>query len=281
MVATGGTIRAANGSTFYRGRLVEARMPRTWLARIQVVEYLRGFLVGRVGWSRLRSLVVISGAFGLFRRDVVVDAGGMAHDTIGEDAELAVRIHRRLRERRVPYDVRFVPDAVCWTEVPADRTILGRQRRRWARGLCEVLWRHRRMMANPRYGRVGVLAMPYQLVFEVLGPVVELLGFATAALGLAFGLLNLEFAVLFFCAALGYGILLSFASIVVEELAFHRYARWRDLATALAVAVVENVGYRQLHAWWRLRGLVAFLRGGQAQWGVMTRTGFSTTDGSA
>lgn len=218
--------------------------------------------------------MVISGAFGLFRRDVVLEVGGLAHGTIGEDAELVTRIHRRLREQRRPYRIEFVSDPVCWTEVPTSLRVLASQRRRWARGLAELLHTHRRMVGNPRYGTVGTMALPYMLVFELLGPIVELAGFLSLFVGLAFGMVNLPFAALFLTAAVGYGIFLSFAALAIEELSYRRYRRWRDLVIGLLTAVLENVGYRQLHAWWRLRGLVQALRGRQAEWGVMTRAGF-------
>ncbi len=277
-VAAGGVVRPANGSTFYRGALTNARMPASWLARIQIIEYLRSFLLGRIAWSRLRSLVVISGAFGLFRRDVVLEVGGLAHGTIGEDAELVTRIHRRLREQQRPYRIEFVADPVCWTEVPTSLRVLGSQRRRWSRGLAELLRTHRRMIGNPRYGGVGTMALPYLLLFELLGPIVELAGFVSLFVGLALGMVNLPFAALFLTAAVGYGIFLSFAALAIEELSHRRYRRWRDLGIGFLAAVLENVGYRQLHAWWRLTGLVQAVRGRQAVWGAMTRTGFD--DGS-
>jgi cellulose synthase/poly-beta-1,6-N-acetylglucosamine synthase-like glycosyltransferase len=277
-VATGGVVRASNGSRVDRGRVVDPRMPGTWLPRIQVIEYLRSFLFGRLGWSKLQALLIISGAFGLFRRDVVIEVGGMAHGVIGEDAELVARIHRHLRDERRDYRITFVADPVCWTEVPSSLSQLGSQRRRWSRGLVEVLWRHRRMAGNPRYGPVGVLAFPYFLIFEVLGPIIELLGIIGLVAGLAFGVVDVSFALLFLAVAFGYGIFLSFAALALEELSYHRYPRWRDLAVGILAAVLENVGFRQLHAWWRLRGLVQALRGGPGVWGVMTRTGFDTVD---
>ena len=281
MVASGGVVRAVNGCTVERGRVVHTGMPSSWLARIQIVEYLRSFLLGRVGWSRLGALLVISGAFGLFRRDVLVSVGGVAHGTIGEDAELVARIHHRLRDEGVDYRMAFVPEPVCWTEVPATSAVLGRQRRRWARGLAEVLWRHRAMALRRRYGTVGMLAMPYFICFELLGPVVELTGVVTVLLGLTFGLIDTSFALLFAAVALGYGVLLSVVSITVEELTFRRYPRLRDLGLALAAAVLENLGYRQVHAWWRLRGLVQAVAGGRHEWGDMTRVGFDPADGGS
>jgi cellulose synthase/poly-beta-1,6-N-acetylglucosamine synthase-like glycosyltransferase len=276
VVATGGTVRAANGSTMHRGRIVESRMPTSWLARIQVVEYLRSFLLGRVGWSRLQGLLIISGAFGLFRRDILVELGGFRAGAIGEDADLVARMHRALRQQRRPYRIMFVSEPVCWTEVPESAAVLARQRRRWSRGLADVLWVHRTMIGNPRYGRIGVVVMPYYLLFELLGPIIELLGITTALLGLAFGLLDPSFAALFFAAAFGYGILLSISALLVEELSYHRYERWSDLTVAVGAAIIENVGYRQLHSWWRLQGLWQAVRGHHLEWGVMTRTGFAT-----
>jgi cellulose synthase/poly-beta-1,6-N-acetylglucosamine synthase-like glycosyltransferase len=278
VVATGGCIRASNGSTFYRGRIVTARMPRSWLARIQVIEYLRAFLLGRTGWSRLGGLLIISGAFGVFRRDLLVEVGGFELDTIGEDAELVARIHRTLRDQRRDYRVSFVAEPVCWTEVPESRASLASQRTRWSRGLAETLWQHRRMIGNPRYGRIGVVVMPYFLFFELLGPVLEIVGVATVLLGLAFGLVNVPFALLFFVVAIGYGTVLSFAALAVEEASYRRYPRTRDLLVGFATSVVENVGFRQLHAWWRLRGLGAAIRGREGRWVALPRTGFTQPD---
>jgi cellulose synthase/poly-beta-1,6-N-acetylglucosamine synthase-like glycosyltransferase len=273
-VATGGVIRAVNGCRVLGGRVVDVRMPRGWLPRIQVVEYLRAFLLGRTGWSRLQSLVLISGAFGLFRRDVVVEAGGLDPDTIGEDFELVMRLHHLLRRQRRDYRLVFVAEPVSWTEVPSSRPVLGRQRRRWHRGLWEVLWKYRGMTLNPRYGRIGIVALPYYWLFELLAPLIELLGLLLVPLGLLLGVVDARFAGQFLLVAYGYALLVTLAALCVEEFSFHRYSRWRDLATAVVAAVVENVGYRQLTAWWRLQGLWSALTGRRQVWGTMTRSGF-------
>ena len=274
VVATGGVVRAANGCTVSGGRIVEVRMPRTWLPRIQVVEYLRAFLMGRSGWSRLGALAIISGAFGLFRRDILLEVGGMAHGCIGEDADLVIRIHGHMRRTQRPYRVVFVAEPVAWTEVPTSMKVLANQRRRWHRGLAQTLWRNRSMMLNPRYGRIGLLTLPYYLVFELLAPVVEVVGVSAAALGFFVGAVNVSFAALFVAVAIAYGILLSIASLALEEFSFHRYRRWRDLALAVGCAFIENLGYRQLTAVWRLQGLWAELKGARVEWGTMSREGF-------
>ena len=274
VIATGGAIRPVNGSPVYRGQLGETRQPDGWLARIQIVEYLRSFLLGRTGMSQLGVLLVISGAFGLYRRDRLVELGGFDADSLGEDAEVLVALHRLELDRKSDYRVVFVPEPVCWTEVPADRATLAKQRIRWSHGLAQVIWKHRRMVGNPRYGRIGTVALPFYLIFELLGPVLELIGVVAVVAGFALGILSADFVFLFTVVAVLFAILLSVSALLVEEVSYHKYTRWRDLGIGVAAAVLENVGYRQLHAWWRLRGLWNAVRGKQPEWGVMTRDGF-------
>ena len=278
-VATGGVVRAANGCTVVAGRIVEIRTPEQWLPRVQIVEYLRAFLLGRTGWSRMGALILISGAFGLFRRDVLVEVQGLDTDSIGEDFELVMRIHRHMRRHKRDYRVEFVAEPVSWTEVPASLKVLRSQRRRWHRGLWEVLWKYRGMVLNPRYGRIGMVALPWYWVFELLAPALELAGVVLVPLGLALGLVNLRFALLFVLVAYGYAIVVTLAAMAVEELSFHKYPRWRDLGATLLASVAENLGYRQLTAWWRVEGWWAGLRRGTHVWGTMTRQGFAGADG--
>jgi cellulose synthase/poly-beta-1,6-N-acetylglucosamine synthase-like glycosyltransferase len=273
VVATGGIVRIVNGCTVSHGRVTSVGLPTAKLAVMQVVEYFRAFLVGRVGWSRVKSLVIISGAFGLFRRSVVEAVGGWATDTVGEDVELVMRMHRYLRERAEDYEVRFVPDPVCWTEAPEDISQLSRQRRRWQRGLAETLWRHRRLWFNPRYGFLGAVAIPYFLVFELLGPVIQLLGYPVVLFAFATGAISLGFVVAFLSMALLLGIVLSVCALALEEFSFRRHARAREAARLVLYAVLENFGYRQLNDWWRLRAFVDLARG-QSEWGEMKRRGF-------
>src|SRR5690348_3262490 len=176
VVATGGTIRVVNGSQVKHGRVEKTAVPTNLMAGVQVVEYLRAFLFGRLGWNRLGGNMIISGAFGLFRRDAVIHAGGYAHDTVGEDMELVVRLRRVGCEQRQRQRVIFIPDPVAWTEVPESLHVLGNQRDRWHRGLADVLWRHRRLFFNPSYGALGLLVFPYFVFGELLAPVIEATG---------------------------------------------------------------------------------------------------------
>jgi cellulose synthase/poly-beta-1,6-N-acetylglucosamine synthase-like glycosyltransferase len=275
VAATGGTIRIANDCRVDHGRVVEVRLPRSRLATIQVIEYLRAFLVGRAGWSDLNALAIISGAFGLFHRSLVEEVGGYWTQTVGEDFELTLRLHRHLRDRGQPYRIAFITDPVCWTEAPADLTTLARQRRRWQRGLYEGLRRHRRMIANPRYGRIGLLAMPYFAVFEFLSPVFALVGMlVTTVLWILGGLSTLYFFA-FLAVSVGLGMVLSTAALGIEELTFRRYPRRRDLARLLGYTVLESLGYQQLHQVWRGTGYVDIVRGKTA-WGTQRRRGFAT-----
>ncbi len=280
-IAVGGIIRIINGCTVERGEVKRVRLPRAALPRFQVLEYLRAFLAGRMGWAALDATLIISGAFGLFRRAIVVEAGGFATDTVGEDMELVVRLHRWCRERRIPYRITFVPDPVAWTECPDTLRVLGRQRDRWQRGLTEVLTRHRRMLFNPRYGRVGLLAYPYFFVLEMLGPAVEVAGYAAFLLLVALGHASLRYSLAFLAVAVLLGITISLAAVGLEELSFRRYPRLRDLLQLFWLGVVENVGYRQLSSYWRVHGMFSALRRKKG-WGAMTRRGFAAgTTGAA
>jgi cellulose synthase/poly-beta-1,6-N-acetylglucosamine synthase-like glycosyltransferase len=274
VVAAGGVIRIVNGCRVRSGIVEEVGMPKNLLARIQVLEYLRSFLSGRMGWDALDATLIISGAFGMFQRSVVTEAGGYATDTVGEDMELVVRLHRHCRESGRPYRVAFVPDPVAWTECPESLRVLGRQRDRWQRGLVESMWRHRTMLLRPRYGKVGLLAFPYFFFLEVFGPIIEGLGYVAFLVAVILGRASMPYVVAFVAVAFALGIALSFAAIGLEELSFRRYPRFRDIVRLLGVAVIENVGYRQLSTYWRIRGMVSKPRGAHG-WGAMERRGFT------
>jgi cellulose synthase/poly-beta-1,6-N-acetylglucosamine synthase-like glycosyltransferase len=272
VAATGGIVRIANGCRVEHGQVVEVGLPTSRLATLQVIEYLRGFLVGRMGWSRLGSLMIISGAFGLFRRSVVEEVGGWWTGTVGEDIELVVRMHRHLRAQDRPYRIVFVPDPVCWTEVPEDLRSLSRQRRRWQRGLGETLWHHRAVLGRPRHGALGMCAFPYFLIFELLGPIIEAIGLPIMLIAAFTGRISYTFLGAFLVVSILLGALLSIAALAIEEFSFRRHSRHRDVLRMLAFAIAENLGYRQLVSVWGLLGFVDLLRGKRG-WGVQKRLG--------
>jgi cellulose synthase/poly-beta-1,6-N-acetylglucosamine synthase-like glycosyltransferase len=272
-MATGGVVRIANGCRIERGRLVEARLPSPALPMFQVVEYLRAFFAARTGWTAVNGLLIVSGAFGLFRKEAAIAVGGYRVGSVGEDMELVVRIHRRMREQRRRCRVVYVPDPVCWTEAPESLGVLRRQRRRWHRGSVETLFTHRRVLFNPRYGTVGLLAMPELLLFEILGPVVELSGYIVVAIAFATGVVDGSIFLLFLALAVLYGLVLSFGAVAIEDAAFGRHPGWDQLGRVLLFAAIENFGYRQLLLLWRMEGFWQVIRRGE--WGAMERKGLA------
>jgi cellulose synthase/poly-beta-1,6-N-acetylglucosamine synthase-like glycosyltransferase len=272
-VAVGGIVRCANGCTVHEGRVTHIALPRQLLPVFQVVEYLRAFLSGRLGWSALRGLLLISGAFGVYRKSAVVDVGGYDSSTDTEDLELVMALHAVYRERKKPYRIVFVPDPVCWTEVPGNWKMLRRQRNRWHRGMLQSLSRYRRMMFNPKYGIMGTVVLPYFLIFETMGPFIETLGYISVPLAWALGLLNTKFFLLFFVLAVAFGVFLSVAAILLEEISYRRYPSWSDLWKLLICGVAENFGFRQVLAVFKIQAFWEYLRG-LRRWGKLERVGF-------
>ena len=280
VAAVGGTIRVANACRIEYGRVVQASVPRGWLPGIQTVEYLRAFLFGRLGWNRLGGNMIISGAFGLFRREHLLAIGGYRTTTVGEDMDLVVRLRRYLIRERLPDEVQFIPDPVAWTEVPATAAVLGRQRERWHRGLIDILMQNRGLMLNPQFGAMGLLAYPYFFFGEMLAPVVEVAGYVLLVLGLALGNVDPTFAPLFLLCAIAYGALLSFWAIALEEFTFRRYQSRADLFRLCWFALLEPFGYRQLNVWFRLKAFWKYLRADHS-WGAMQRQGFGSSGQTA
>jgi cellulose synthase/poly-beta-1,6-N-acetylglucosamine synthase-like glycosyltransferase len=272
-VAAGGVIRVVNGCTVKGGFLDEVELPRKFLPMVQLVEYLRAFLFGRLGWSPANALLIISGAFGVFYKERVIAIGGYKRDALGEDMELVVRLHRHMREEKRPYRITFVPDPICWTEAPEDLRSLRNQRMRWQQGLAESLFPNWKLMFSRKGGAVGWIAYPFMLIFECLGPFIEVLGYVAMAVLWAVGLLSHEAFVAFLFASIGLGVLLSTNALFLEELSFHRYPRPTQQLRLFAAAVLENFGYRQLNSFWRLAGMVrwALRMNRDRRWGEIHR----------
>jgi len=275
VVASGGIVRVANGTIIKGGEVQRVCLPRRPVEVLQVIEYLRAFLIGRQGWARLNLLLIISGAFGVFRRDLCRRIGGFRTSAVGEDMDLVVRMHRHLRETKEDYQVAFVPDPVCWTEAPSSLQSLARQRARWHNGLADVLWRNRDMLMNPRYGRIGLVALPYQWLFELAAPVIEVLGWISMIIAALLGLLPASFFVMFLVFGFLFGTLISIGSVLIEEMTYHRYNDWRDLVRLIAFCFLEHIPYRPLNSLWRLKGLWRFMAG-RNSWQLIDRVGFDT-----
>jgi cellulose synthase/poly-beta-1,6-N-acetylglucosamine synthase-like glycosyltransferase len=281
VVATGGNIFPVNGCDVSRGRLERIGLPREILGRFQTLEYLRSFMAGRTGWAAIDSLMIISGAFGVFRKRDVVDAHGYltgsgyyAKDTVAEDMELVVRMARMLANRGTRFAIQYGYNANCWTEVPTTHRILRNQRDRWQRGLIDTMFYHIGMLANPRYGTIGLVGFPYFFLFELLGPWIEVQGLLFLVTGLALGTLPFGTVMLVLAATLPLGIAVSLSSLLLAE-AHQRYFSGLDRLRLMFFAFVENFGYRQYASVLRLRGYLSALAR-KTGWGTMVRTGFTT-----
>jgi cellulose synthase/poly-beta-1,6-N-acetylglucosamine synthase-like glycosyltransferase len=270
-VASGGVVRILNGCSVKDGFISKVGLSKNILALFQVVEYLRAFMFGRLGWTPMNALLIISGAFGVFKKEAVIAVGGYKTDCIGEDMELVVRLHRTLIEQGKPYKIHFVPDPVCWTEAPESLSVLKNQRVRWQIGLAESLMANKSLLFNRKGGAVSWLAFPFFLIFECFGPIFEVFGFLIIAYSFYSGLIPNEFFIIFMLLAVGLGMLISVISLSLEEVSFRSSNNAAELLLLFTVAIIENLGYRQLNAFWRVIGMIKWLFRAENKWGDMTR----------
>ena len=278
VIAVGGTVGIVNGCKIKNGQVIEYRLPKSFLARLQVVEYIRAFLMARLAASRKGSLAIISGAFGIFRRDIAVAVGGYDTTTVGEDMELVLKMHRHMLEQKIPYAVRYVPEPVCWTEAPESFKFLSNQRTRWQRGALECLSRHKKMIFNPRYGRLGMVTLPTFVLVDLISPIAEILGYILMLTFVLLGWLDVRLFIAITCLIFSYGVLISVFSLVLEQDEIERFSRVRDIWMVLLTAIAENFGFRQICSIWRIRGLIQHFRGMTPTWGTMERRGFSVSE---
>ena len=275
-IAVGGMIRVANGCTIKDGKILKAALPRTMWALFQANEYIRSFMTGRIGWSILNSLLVISGAFGAFRKEAVVQAGGFSTGTLGEDMDMIIKLHRYMLSKKYKYQISFLPAPVCWTMAPENLGSLFQQRRRWQIGLIEALGRYRDMFFNRRFGKLGMLAVPYFAIFEMLSPIIETAGYVLIPLAWFFGFLSLNGLALFFLAAFGFGAVSSVGSLAVEELSNTKNFTVKEAIILSFLSIAENLFFRQITVFFRLIGIFTYRRQ-KNTWGSIRRKRFKTT----
>ncbi len=274
VIATGGVIRMANDCIVSNGRILEVKLPKKILPLFQTLEYLRAFLLGRMAWSKLNGLLLISGAFGLFDREILIEAGGYEHDTVGEDMELVVRMRRLMQKKKEAYRVSYIPDPLCWTEAPTSSKILMRQRNRWTRGTIETLFRHIGLFFNPKYGVLGLLSYPFWFFFEWLAPIVEFFGLIYFCVLWYFDLVNWPHFWLLLGVVYCFAIMISWFAILMEELTFRQYKSTGALFKLLGIALLEPIIFHPLTVWAAIKGnWDKFIRR-KKTWGVQVRTGF-------
>ena len=274
IIATGGVVRIANSCQVENGKIVKVNLPKQFLPRMQTLEYIRAFLLGRMAWSRMNGLLLISGAFGAFDKEIVIKAGGYDHNTVGEDMELVVRMRRYMRDNKLPYKVAYIPDPLCWTEAPSSFKILGRQRNRWTRGTIETLKIHRTMFFNRKYGVLGLISYPYWFFFEFLAPIVEFLGFMLFIVFIILGLANWSFAIALFALVFCFAILYSVFAILMEVMTYNQYKKRSEIGMLVLTAIVEPFIFHPFVVWAAIKGNIDIIRKKNA-WGEMSRQGFA------
>lgn len=273
IIATGGVIRIANSCKIEEGRITEVNFPERFLPRMQVLEYTRAFLMGRMAWSKLNGLLLVSGAFGMFDRAVVIECGGYESNLVGEDMELIVRMRRFMADNKQNYRVVYIPDPLCWTEVPSNLKILTRQRDRWTRGNMESLFIHFRLFFNPKYKTLGLIAHPYWFFFEWLAPIIEFIGITYFIMIAILGFSNWPFFILLLLAVYLFAVTLSFWAVLYEEFSFHRYLKTREVLRMLFNALMEPILYHPVILYSNLKGNFKYFTG-EKTWGKMERQGF-------
>lgn len=275
VIAAGGVIQIANSCTIENGQLVEIDVPDQFLLRCQVIEYSRSFLMGRLAWSRLDGLLLISGALGLFDKEVVINCGGYFTKTVGEDMELVVRMRKYMANKGIKYKVVYISDPLCWTEAPTSLKVLGSQRNRWTRGTIDTIMLHKNIFFNPKYGFMGMVSHPYWVFFEWLAPVIEVLGIGYFILIALFGEPNWPF----FCVMLSFvyffAITFSTYAILFDHLAYNRYKKKRMIIKLILTSWIEPFFYHPLIVYWGIRGNFDYFIRKKKAWGKMTREGFA------
>ena len=276
VIASGGVIRIANSCKIENGKLIEVNFPDKWLERVQILEYLRSFLLGRMAWAKLNGLLVISGAFGMFDREIAIKVGGYDITTVGEDMEIIVRMRKYMEEQNLKYKVAYIPDPLCWTEAPNDRKILISQRNRWTRGTIETLKTHRNIGMNYKYRLLGLLSFPYWFIFERIAPIVEVLGMLYFLFLVVYQPLNWSFVVGLFLLAYLFSLLFSFIAVFTEEFTYHQYKK-KGIGLKLVLTIfLEPFILHPLVLYAAIKGNMDYYFNKNKKWGVMVRKGLSS-----
>lgn len=270
-IAIGGNVRVANGCKIENGCVTEVSLPNKLLPMFQNIEYLKSFLAGRIGWSAINGLIIVSGAFGLFRKDYLIQVDGYRDGFPGEDMNIIIKLHKHMLDHGLPYRIAYCPDAVCWTQAPESLRILQSQRKRWSRGNIKNIFKYSSMMFVPKYRAVGMLSMPYTLIFETLGPYFRLTGYLALLGYIALNMADYKMMLLILGVSLLVEILFSCGALLIEEIAFRRYPKFKDLVKMVFYSVVMTLGYNQLNVYWKILGHLDYIRNDDS-WGVMVRT---------
>lgn len=270
VIAVGGAVRPSNGTEIENGRVSSYKMPNKLIPCMQVLEYDRSFLAARILFDKFNGSVIISGAFGLFKKSAVIDAGGYDPTTMGEDMELVVKLHAYCRENDIPYRIRYASNAICWTQAPERLRDLCKQRRRWHIGLFQSMTRHKKIMFNPKYGVVGFISYLYFLIYELLSPYIEVFGIATVIMAYFLDLLNVPFMILFFAIYVVYSSVMSLTAFFARVHTVDLKLSFTDVLKAIILCAVEVSFLRLMLAWVRATALIGYKKK-KSSWGRIER----------
>ncbi|MCH7401196.1 glycosyltransferase [Belliella kenyensis] len=276
VIATGGALRPSNSCTVKDGFLVDVQFPDNWWASFQELEYIRAFLFGRMAWGQINALLLVSGGLGMFDREIVIQVGGYWHKSLGEDMDLISRMRKYMHDQQEKFKILYIPETLCWTEVPSTKAVLMRQRVRWARGLIQTLILHRNMFFNPKYGLTGFVSMPYFFFFEFIVPILEVFGLLIIILSIL--LLGVSFMAIFklVLAVYLFYLIITISSVLLDEM-FNKYYRSRmDLVKLVFKGVIEPFTYHPFVVYAAIKGYWHYFANKEQKWGNMQRTGFQT-----
>ena len=275
VIAAGGVIRISNSCIVKEGKLHDVNFPKKLIEQGQILEYIRAFLLGRMAWSRLNGLLLISGAFGLFDKKIAIKVGGYDKDTVGEDMELVVRMRGYMEEQKRTYKVAYIPDPLCWTEAPDNYKIFISQRNRWTRGTIETLKKHRKIGFNPKYNILGLVSYPYWFFFERLAPIIEFVGVIYFAILIATNKIRWDYAFGFIILAYLFTVVFSLIAIITEELTSHQYKKKGTGIHLVIIAFLEPFVNHPFVLYAAIRGNIDYYFNKKKKWGEMTRKGMA------
>ncbi|GAA3633136.1 glycosyltransferase family 2 protein [Flavivirga jejuensis] len=276
VIAAGGVIRIANSCIIRGGKLIDVNLPKKLLVQSQILEYLRAFLLGRMAWSRLNGLLVISGAFGIFDKETAIAVGGYDTQTVGEDMEIVVRMRRYMEEKNEKYRVSYIPDPLCWTEAPDNYKIFVSQRNRWTRGTIETLKKHRKIGFNRNYGSFGMLSYPYWFIFERLAPIIEAVGIVYFVILIILKEVRWEYALSFLLLAYIFSVLFSIIALYSEELTYHQYKKKGTGYKLVLLTALEPFVLHPFILYAAIKGNYDYYFNKKKKWGVMQRKGLTS-----
>ncbi|MTH14328.1 glycosyltransferase [Flavobacterium sp. LC2016-01] len=274
VIASGAGIRISNSCDVKEGFLFRVHYPKEWYPRFQELEYVRSFLFGRMAWSQINGLLLVSGGLGMFDKDIVIKAGGYWHKSLGEDMELVTRMRKYMHDTKQKFLIKYIPESLCWTEVPSTRQVFLRQRIRWARGLVQTLYLHRNMFLNPKYGRTAFLVLPFFFSFEFLVPIIEFIGIITLISSFIFGIIDFQYLLIISALVYLFYLSITIISILIDEILYRSYANYKELIILVAMAAIEPFVYHPINVYASLKGYWYFFTNKEQKWGVMVRKGF-------